>query len=63
MDYGSEVARTLRAPSASGVFPDTRPEGSSIHEQQTDDDRAHRQGIINHPPVVAQQDIPNKVAN
>jgi hypothetical protein len=37
-DNGSEVACMLKAPRASSVFPDARPEGFSILEQQTDDD-------------------------
>ena len=62
-DDGSEVARMLKAPRASGVFPDARPEGFSILEQRTEDDRARRAEIINHPPVIAQRDIPDEVAN
>jgi hypothetical protein len=63
MDDGLEVARTLKAPRASGVFPDGRPEGFSIPEQRTDDDRARWKEIISHPSVVAQEDIPDEVAN
>ena len=62
-DDGSEVARMLKAPRASGVFPDARPEGFSILEQRTEDDRARRGEIINHPPVIVQRDIPDAVAN
>jgi hypothetical protein len=53
----------LKAPRASGVFPDARPEGFSILEQRTKDDRARRTEIINHPLVIAQRDIPDEVAN
>jgi len=63
MDDGLDVARMLRAPRASGIFPDARPEGFSVPEQWTNHDRARRQEIINHPPVVVQEDIPDKVAN
>ena len=63
MDEGSEVACTLRAPRTSGVVADAWPEGFSVAEQQTDDHQPPRQEIINHLPVVAQADIPDKVVN
>jgi hypothetical protein len=62
-DDGSEVVRTLKAPRASGVFPDARPEGFSILEKRTEDDRARRADIINHPPSIGQKDIPDEVTN
>jgi len=62
MDDGLEVARMLRAPRASSVIPDARPEGFSVPKERTNDDRARRQEIINYPPVVAQEDIPDEVA-
>jgi hypothetical protein len=52
----------LKAPRASGVFPDARPEGFSILEQRTEDDRARRTKIIIHLPVIAKRDIPDVVA-
>jgi hypothetical protein len=53
----------LKAPRASRIFPDVRPEGFIILEQWTEDNRVRRAEIINHLPVIAQRDIPDEVAN
>jgi len=63
MDNGSEVVCMLEVPWARGIIPDPWWEGFSVPERQTDDHWASREEIINHPPVVAQQDITNKVTN
>ena len=41
MDDIIEVAHTLGAPRASGVFPDARPERLKVPKQWTDNDPAH----------------------
>jgi len=53
----------LSAPRASGIFPDSWPEGFSIPAQRTDDNRARLEAIISYPPVVTQEDIPDEVTN
>jgi hypothetical protein len=63
MDDGLDEARMLGAPRARGVFPDARTEGFTIPKQRTNDNRVRREEIISHPPVVAQEDIPDEVAN
>jgi hypothetical protein len=63
MDDGLEEARMWRAPKARGIFPDAQAEGFSFPGPPTNDNRARREETIIHLPVVAQEDVPDKVAN
>jgi hypothetical protein len=53
----------LKAPRVGGIFPDAQPVGFSVLQQWTNDDRARREDILNHPLVIAEIDIPDEVAN
>jgi len=63
MDDDLEAACMLRAPRASGVFPDMQLHGFSIPEQRSDNVGDCWKGFITHVPVVGHEDIPDGVAN
>jgi len=59
---GLEVGSILKICSANGTFADAQPEQFSIPKRQTDNNWACQKAIVNHVPVVMQEDIHAEVA-